>query len=89
LRTTCESYVIDEGADDNQFVHLTNFAVQRCSDKFGNFEEANQLPLGFMQNYMDQNFPEKKFNLKDDLMAKIKSIIVRSLYAVRKKIDVN
>ena len=43
LRTSSEEYSIRENDIDNKFVHLTNDAVQKYSDKYGQAEQGNKL----------------------------------------------
>ena len=41
IRTSCEEYKLEDLAD--VYVHLTNNAIQINSEKYGMFEQANQL----------------------------------------------
>jgi hypothetical protein len=43
IRTASELYRMDEL--DNQFVHLTNNAVQKYAKNYGEFEQGNILSL--------------------------------------------
>ena len=43
LRTSSETYSIGEGDIDNKFVHLTNDAVQKYSNKYGQEEQGNKM----------------------------------------------
>ena len=43
LRTSSEIYSVEENDIDNKFVHLTNDAVQKYSDKYGQAEQGNKL----------------------------------------------
>lgn len=42
LRTSVEEYKLDDNCED-QFVHLTNNAVQKHSKDYGKYEDGNQL----------------------------------------------
>jgi predicted transcriptional regulator len=41
LRTSCMEYSITD--TENQFIHLTNNAIQKYSENYGQFENGNQL----------------------------------------------
>lgn len=43
LRTSSSEFSIDTANVDNAFVHLTNNAVQKHSENYGDFEDGNQL----------------------------------------------
>lgn len=43
LRTSSSSFSIDPNNPDDQFVHLTNNAVQKFSENYGSFEDGNQM----------------------------------------------
>lgn len=39
IRTSSENFTTDNV--DNQFIHLTNNAIQKYSEKYGEFEDGN------------------------------------------------
>jgi hypothetical protein len=41
IRTSCEEFKAEDA--DNQFIHLTNNAIQKFSSNYGQFESGNQL----------------------------------------------
>lgn len=41
LRTSSSEFSIDLKNVDDQYVHLTNNAVQKYSEKYGSFEDGN------------------------------------------------
>ena len=43
LRLSSEIFTLDESTIENQFVHLTNNAIQKYSTQYGRFESGNQL----------------------------------------------
>jgi len=43
LRTSSSEFGIDLSNIDNAFVHLTNNAVQKHAENYGDFEDGNQL----------------------------------------------
>lgn len=50
IRTSCENYTPDDLG--NQFIHLTNNAIQKFSEKYGEFEDGNQLSFDDFQSYL-------------------------------------
>ena len=43
LRLSSELFTLSEDNIDNKFVHLTNNAIQKYSDNYGQIENGNQL----------------------------------------------
>jgi hypothetical protein len=43
IRTSSEIFVLDSRTLTNKFVHLTNNAIQKHSEKYGKFEDGNQM----------------------------------------------
>lgn len=41
IRTSCEEYSTSQESISKAYVHLTNNAVQKYSDKYGKFEDGN------------------------------------------------
>ena len=62
LRTSGKKFELDDGNPDDQYVHLTNNAVQRHTENYGEFEEGNQLSFTQFQNYLDKHHSDKNIN---------------------------
>lgn len=62
LRTSSAAYEMDDENPDNQFVHLTNIAVQKNAADYGKGEEGNILSFEQFESQMTNN---KKFNMED------------------------
>lgn len=43
IRTSCETYELNKNNLDKKNIHLTNNAVQKFCEKYGQFEDGNQL----------------------------------------------
>lgn len=43
IRTASERFDLNGGKLNNQFIHLTNNAIQRNGNSYGQFEKGNQL----------------------------------------------
>lgn len=49
IRTSCETYSMDSDAINKRNIHLTNNAVQKYCEKYGAFEDGNQLSFSQFQ----------------------------------------
>lgn len=86
MRTTCAEYRLDNTED--QYVHLTNNAVQRHAKQYGQFEDGNQLSFKDLQKYIDDHYQGKvKINVYEDLVEDMKHTVVKTFEAVRRKLD--
>jgi hypothetical protein len=84
LRTSASEFKLDENDADNQYVHLTNNAIQKYSKSYGKFEDGNQMSFDQFQKYIDEHYSHKNINFKKDCLPKMKQMIMHSLLAVRK-----
>jgi hypothetical protein len=53
LRTSSSEFKVDLQNVDDQYVHLTNNAVQKYSEHYGQFEDGNQLSYARFQQILD------------------------------------
>jgi hypothetical protein len=53
LRTSSYKFNIDPDDPDNRFVHLTNIAVQKYSESFGQHEDGNILTTNQFEEYIN------------------------------------
>eukprot|EP00347_Sterkiella_histriomuscorum_P009493 403341003 len=87
LRTSSSEYTTDKKSLDNDFVHLTNNAVQKNSPNYGDFEDGNQLSFGQFKQYLkDQNFA---VDFETQILAKMKYYAALSIESVRRKLNPN
>jgi len=89
LRTSSNKFHLNPDDPDNRFVHLTNIAVQKCSETYGQHEDGNVLTLQQFWDYLDQKYPEKSTTLENEFWGKIKQQIARTLFGSRKLMDPN
>ena len=68
LRTSSTEFSIDLQNIDNAFVHLTNNAVQKHAENYGDFEDGNQLSFPRFQQIIDEFFPEKGVSVYEHLV---------------------
>jgi len=86
LRTSCEDFSLESEDINKTFVHLTNNAVQKHSENYGQFEDGNQLSFEDFQKYIDEYYNEANINLDTDLIPKMKESIIISFKAAEKYI---
>jgi hypothetical protein len=55
LRTSSSEFNIDPNNPDDQYVHLTNNAIQKYCQNYGSFEDGNQMSFQMFQDYMDSH----------------------------------
>lgn len=72
IRTaSCEFSIKDP---TNNFMHLTNDAIQKHCDDYGKFEDGNKLSYKDFQRYLDFYCSDKKLNFFQDILPQIKSL---------------
>ncbi|CAD8136227.1 unnamed protein product [Paramecium octaurelia] len=81
IRTSSEDFTYNI---ENTFVHLTNNAIQKYSQNYGQFEDGNQLSFKNYQDYL--NSQNIKCNVQD-LINKMKERIWMVFNSVKNKIN--
>ena len=71
------------------FSHITNYSFQKYNDNFQKFEKGNEVPFFEFQKFIDEKYPEKKYNIYIDLIDKLKEIISISMRSAKDKINKN
>lgn len=89
LRTSGSEFTLDEDNPDDQMVHLTNNAIQKHAENYGDFEDGNQMSYDDFQKYIDEHYPERNYNFKRDGIPRMKEMIRHSLLSVRRKLNPN
>ena len=72
IRTSSEKYDLEDLS--NEFVHLTNDAIQKKSEYYGKYEPGNKVSYANFQRYLDQNHPHKKYSFETQILQKMKEI---------------
>ena len=86
LKTCSVDYDVNS---KDAFTHITNYSFQKYNDNFQKFEKGNEVPFYEFQKFIDEKYPNKKYNLKVDLMKKVKEIVTLSMRAGKEKINKN
>ena len=81
IRTSSIPFVIDHKNIDDKFVHLTNNAIQQHSQTYGSFEDGNQVSFDKFKEYLGGDLFER------NMLMQIKQLVVKSLLAVKKKLN--
>jgi len=55
---------------------------------YGIFEDGNQLSFANFQEYLNKVFPDKNYQVKEDLYVQMKENVAISMQSVRKKLNV-
>ena len=87
LRTTSCDYNVRDTS--NNFVHLTNDAIQKHSEEYGKYEDGNKLSYKDFQRYLDHYHTERKVNFMQEILPQIKALAKDSVMAAFLKIDPN
>ncbi len=71
-------------------MHLTNNAVQKYAENYGKFEDGNQLSFNDLQNIINEesNDSSRSNYVKQELVPKMKDIIILSLESVKKRLKI-
>ena len=86
IRTSSQTFSLDDETLNNKFVHLTNNAIQKESEFYSKFELGNQLSFASIQDYFILNNSKIEFA---GLIETMKKMISLSFAAVKKKINLN
>jgi Tubulin-tyrosine ligase family len=87
LRTSSEEFTLTAENIENKFIHLTNNAVQKYSDNYGQFESGNQLSFNNFDAYCRAHGLE--LDVKGKVIPRIKELIQISMESVKKVINPN
>ena len=80
LRTSCSEYSTDKQTLNNDYIHLTNNAVQKNAPGYGTYEDGNQLSYKDFRKYLRDK--RCKIDFDKDMIPKMKSQIAHSLLSV-------
>ncbi|CAK71274.1 unnamed protein product (macronuclear) [Paramecium tetraurelia] len=85
LRTSSEEFDIKDVS--NQYVHLTNDAIQKYSEAYGKYENGNKLSFAEFQRYLDKWHNNDHFDFYKDLYPQLKVITLNAIKSVYHKIE--
>ena len=83
LKASSSEYDINS---KDAFVHLTNYSVQKYSEKFSNFEIGNEISFEEFHKSLQINYGID-IDIKKDIIKKISEIIILTFNSVKKKIN--
>ena len=70
-------------------VHLTNDAIQKNQEDYGQHENENKLSIAEFQLYLDNTFSDRDVDFRRDLWPEIQRLVTESVQATSSKIDPN
>ena len=85
LKATSFNFTLE---NNDLYIHLTNYSVQKYSDKFETYEDGNEISFDELQKSLNEHHIPN-VNLRKEIIPKIKNIILISLRSVRKLINKN
>ena len=87
LRTSSQPYSMDSANLDDDYVHLTNNAIQKNGPGYGTHEDGNQLSFAQFKEHLKALCPNIDFDT--DIAAKMKYLSALTLSTIKKKINPN
>ena len=85
VRTSCREFSLDDVTD--QYIHLTNDAIQKHAEDYGKFENANKISLSDFSKVICNQYPDLDFDMIRDLMPQIHKLMADTFKAAFTKID--
>eukprot|EP00330_Aristerostoma_sp_ATCC50986_P004141 CAMPEP_0114584608 /NCGR_PEP_ID=MMETSP0125-20121206/8278_1 /TAXON_ID=485358 ORGANISM="Aristerostoma sp., Strain ATCC 50986" /NCGR_SAMPLE_ID=MMETSP0125 /ASSEMBLY_ACC=CAM_ASM_000245 /LENGTH=238 /DNA_ID=CAMNT_0001779109 /DNA_START=1372 /DNA_END=2088 /DNA_ORIENTATION=+ len=86
IRLSSEFFSLQDNAIHNQFVHLTNNAIQKTSHKYGKLESGNIMSCHDFLKFLPGAQAKSIYN---KILLRMKELVKLSLSAVRYKINSN
>ena len=86
LKTCSIEYNINS---KDAFSHITNYSFQKYNTNFQKYEKGNEVPFFEFQNFLDEYYSEKNYNIKKNLIPQIKEIIKLTMRSAKYKINKN
>lgn len=94
MRLSSSEFSTDEAQLDNLFIHLTNNAIQKFSDNYGQFENGNMWTFDKLFDFLEEtkaggvayaSMTAKDY--KKAIVQKMKDIILLTFSSVKKKLN--
>ena len=85
LRTSSQPYSMNAQNLDDDFIHLTNNAIQKNSPDYGDHEDGNMISFNDFKKMIKQSNASVDF--ETDILAKMKYLCAQTLLTIRKKIN--
>lgn len=73
---------------NNNYIHLTNDAVQKNSNDYGRYEEGNKVSYEMLSKYIKKLLGSKNEDpFKENILPKMKSIALEAVKATFSELD--
>jgi hypothetical protein len=91
LRTSSSEYSTDKTTLNNEYIHLTNNAVQKNAPNYGNFEDGNQLSFPYLRDYLKAQFDGMPAESDFDryILPKMKYYAALAMISAKRKLNPN
>ncbi|KRX10741.1 hypothetical protein PPERSA_12362 [Pseudocohnilembus persalinus] len=86
IRTASHQYSVSDQSIANPYIHLTNNAIQKNCQDYGQHEQGNQLSFKQFDEYLKKN--QAGGSLYEELFPRMKQIILLSFESVKQKINI-
>ena len=83
LKASSVNYSID---NNNSFIHLTNYSLQKYNKNFSKYELGNEISYDSFQQFLD-TLGDNSFNFRETIIPKFKTIIELSVKATKSIIN--
>jgi hypothetical protein len=80
IRTSCKEFSTKNIT--SSYIHLTNDAVQKHSDDYGKFENANKLSYADFQRYINFKYASSNGNSDQDRMVSFRMDVLPKIRAI-------
>ena len=87
VRTSSSLFTLKRGA--NQYVHLTNDAIQERGDEYGKYEKGNKVSYEKFQQYLDKTLRKKVYKnvFFESILPQMKELAIDSVKATYLSLD--
>jgi len=89
LRTSSSEYTTDKLKLDDDYIHLTNNAVQKNAPGYGTYEDGNQVSFQHFRDYLIANYKDEGDVFTDQILPKMKYYAALSMMSAKKKMNSN
>lgn len=86
LKTCSVHYDI---GNNNSYVHITNYSLQKHNENFSKFEMGNEVSFSQFQEFLNYCYSKKNINVQNNLFPQFKEIIKISCQSVKDILNQN
>lgn len=87
IRTACEEFSINDNDITDQYIHLTNNAIQKNAEKYGQYEDGNQMSFQMLEDYVKLTY-NQNFTM-EQIVSQMKFIIELTFKSIEHQFEVS